>query len=69
MINTGNTLINYLDENTIIACNVINELSVNKFKNKLYTIRVSSNSYVGKEIKVQNGNVGPDTTARLFNII
>lgn len=51
------------------ACGVINENVVEKFKDQLYTIRVSQNSFVGSSTKIQKGERGPDTTMRLFNQI
>lgn len=67
VINTGKTLAGLLNQNIKVACCVINENAVPFFKDILYTVRVSKNSFVGKEVKVQSGNVGPDTTMRLFN--
>lgn len=40
-----------------------------RLDNYLYTVRVSSNSFVGSDIKKQTGNKGPDTTMRLFNML
>ena len=67
VINTGNTLLPILDDNMYVACCVINEKAVDKFSDKLYTVRISQNSFVGSNIKQQIGNKGPDTTMRLFN--
>lgn len=67
VINTGKTLLKVLDSNMLVACCVINEKAVPLFDEKLYTVRVSKNSFVGKNIKKQEGKVGPDTTMRLFN--
>lgn len=69
VINTGKSVLPLIDDNTIIACNVINEKAVEKFNDKLYAIRISSNSFVGQNVKCQIGNIGPDTTSRLFNLI
>ena len=33
----------------------------------LTSVRISTNSFVGIEVKAQKGNKGPDTTMRLFN--
>ena len=52
-----------------VACCVINEKSVPLFDGQLYAVRVSKNSFVGSDTKVQKGNHGPDTTMRLFNQI
>nr|WP_298053904.1 phosphoribosyltransferase [uncultured Lachnoanaerobaculum sp.] len=69
VINTGKTIEEMSGSDISIASCVINENAVEKFKDKLYTIRVSKNSYVGDNTKVQKGNRGPDTTMRLFNQI
>ena len=53
----------------LIASCVINEQAVSSFKNQLYTVRVSKNSFVGSNIKKQEGGKGPDTTMRLFNLL
>lgn len=67
VINTGKTVQELLDPNMKVACCVINEQAVPKFSDFLYTVRVSKNSYVGKNVKKQECKVGPDTTMRLFN--
>lgn len=67
VINTGKTLLEILDPDMKVACCVINEQAVLVFKDFLYTVRVSKNSFVGKNVKKQEGKVGPDTTMRLFN--
>lgn len=67
VINTGKTILNILTPNMLVACCVINEKAVSLFSKQLYTVRVSSNSFIGKDVKKQSGNVGPDTTMRLFN--
>lgn len=69
VINTGKTILDILTPDMLVACCVINEKAVPTFENQLYTVRVSKNSYVGKEVKKQTGNVGPDTTMRLFNLL
>lgn len=69
VINTGKTLQGLIDDDTAVACCVINEKAVPSFEKKLYTVRVSSNSYVGADVAKQVGAVGPDTTSRLFNLI
>lgn len=69
VINTGKTLLGILDPNAKVACCVINEKAVPLFEDFLYTARVSKNSFIGKNIKKQEGKVGPDTTMRLFNQI
>ena len=67
VINTGKTLLEILDPDMKVACCVINEQAVPVFDDFLYAVRVSKNSFVGKNVKKQKGKVGPDTTMRLFN--
>ena len=63
---TGKTLLEILDPDMKVACCVINEMALPMFENCLYTVRVSKNSYEGKNVKKQKGRIGPDTTMRLF---
>lgn len=67
VINTGKTIEKILSDDMLVACCVINEKAVSLFGDQLFTIRVSTNSFVGSNIKKQEGRVGPDTTMRLFN--
>lgn len=67
VINTGNTILKILEPDMKVACCVINEKAVSLLDDRLYTVRVSKNSFVGKNVKRQDGAVGPDTTMRLFN--
>ena len=69
VINTGKTIKKILEPDMVVACCVINEKAVEDFKDQLYTVRISQNSYVGCNVKKQAGTVGPDTTMRLFNLI
>lgn len=69
VINTGKTIRDIITPDMLVACCVINEKAVDLYNSQLYTVRISKNSYVGKDIKKQSGNVGPDTTLRLFNQI
>lgn len=69
VINTGRTIAGIIDDETKIACCVINEKAVPLFDKNLYTVRVSKNSFVGSNVAKQSGNKGPDTTMRLFNLI
>lgn len=69
VINTGKTIKKIIEPDMFVACCVINEQAVALFDSLLYTIRVSKNSFVGTNIMQQNGNVGPDTTMRLFNLL
>ena len=67
VINTGKTLQKICDQDMSVACCVINEKAVSLFENRLFTVRVSQNSFVGNNVLKQVGSVGPDTTMRLFN--
>lgn len=67
VINTGKTIERVLTEDMLVACCVINEKAIPLFDKQLYTIRTSKNSFVGSDVKKQEGKVGPDTTMRLFN--
>jgi hypothetical protein len=67
VINTGKTMVHLIDDDVKVACCVINDKAVPLFDDKLYTVRVSTNSFVGSAVKTQKGNKGPDTAMRLFN--
>ena len=67
VINTGKTISGILREDMLVACCVINEKAVPNFGKQLFTVRVSKNSFVGSNVKKQEGKNGPDTTMRLFN--
>ena len=69
VINTGRTIKEIITPDMNVACCVINENAVPLFDEQLYTIRVSKNSFVGANVKKQNGSQGPDTTMRLFNLL
>lgn len=69
VINTGKSIANIYNKEMKVACCVINENAVPLFDENLYTVRVSKNSFVGQNVKKQEGKVGPDTTMRLFNQI
>lgn len=69
VINTGRTISKIMDQNMVVACCVINQDAVSIFHDKLFTVRVSQNSFVGGHVSKQVGKVGPDTTMRLFNQI
>ena len=69
VINTGSTIKSVLEPDMLIASCVINEQAVPSFQRRLFTVRVSKNSFVGSKIKKQNGDKGPDTTMRLFNLL
>lgn len=69
VINTGKTMLDIMDPSMYVACCVINEKAIPLFEERLYTVRVSKNSFVGSNVQKQSGNKGPDTTMRLFNLI
>ncbi len=69
VINTGKTIKDIFKGDMFVACCVINENAISLFDEKLFTIRVSKNSFVGANVYKQSGTVGPDTTMRLFNIL
>ena len=69
VINTGKTILEIWDPYMYVACCVINEKAVPVFADRLYTARVSKNSFVGSDVQKQMGNKGPDTTMRLFNLL
>ncbi len=69
VINTGKTILEILEPDMAVACCVINEKAVPVFEDRLYTVRVSKNSFVGSEVVKQSGGRGPDTTLRLFNLL
>ncbi|MCM1233074.1 MAG: phosphoribosyltransferase [Ruminococcus flavefaciens] len=69
VINTGKTIQNIYEEDMFIACCVINENAISYFDEKLFTIRISKNSFVGNNVHRQSGKIGPDTTMRLFNLL
>lgn len=69
VINTGKTILDVMDPDMFVACCVINEKAVDYFEDRLYTVRISKNSFIGSDVQQQVGNKGPDTTMRLFNLI
>lgn len=69
VINTGKTIRKILTPDMFVACCVINESAVPLFEKQLYTVRVSANYFVGSAVRKQAGDVGPDTTMRLFNLL
>ena len=78
VINNGNTIFKAIEKlqeqniriNIFIATNVINKESLIKFCSfNLVAVRSSSNKFTGANVKKQIGNLGPDTSNRLFNFI
>jgi len=78
VINTGNSILKIISKllnknpliEVIIAANVIQRNALSKFSRfKLYAVRISDNSFIGKNQAIQHGNSGPDTADRLFNFI
>lgn len=67
VVNTGTTIKKILKPGMLIACCVANEATAVEFSDVLFSARISTNSYVGANVKRQSGKVGPDTTMRLFN--
>ena len=78
VINTGASvlkMISVLEERNphiriIIAANVIQKAAIELLKNyKIFAVRISNNSFVGRNQSFQSGGFGPDTADRLFNIL
>ena len=78
VINTGKSIENIMDKlrknnpkvEIVLVTNVIQRNTVERFKEYLLlAVRVSDNSFVGKNQATQKGNSGPDTADRLFNLI
>ena len=78
VINTGKSILRLIQElrskapnvDIIIAANVIQEDAIKLLSDfKVFTVRTSSNSFVGKNQAKQTGKTGPDTADRLFNLI
>ncbi len=78
VIHTGKSILNIIAQlkeqnanaNIIIAANVIQEHALPLFDEyKVFAVRYSTNSFVGKKQSMQVGNTGPDTADRLFNLI
>ncbi|MDE7431915.1 MAG: hypothetical protein K2N34_08375 [Lachnospiraceae bacterium] len=78
VINTGKSILEIIgtikenkpDVEIIIASNVIQQKTLALFrKYKVFAVRVSENSFVGKRQAKQAGDTGPDTADRLFNLI
>lgn len=69
VVNTGNSLRGVFEPGMLIACCVANRKAVERFGESLHAARISDNSYVGANVRTQIGDIGPDTTMRLFNQI
>lgn len=78
VINTGKSIMKIIENlryknpgvDIIIATNVIQEDAINLFEGlKVFAVRASSNSFVGRNQAKQIGKTGPDTADRLFNMI
>lgn len=78
VINTGKSMISLAERilsnnpkteifivTNVIQCNALKILS----DYKIFAVRVSDNSYIGKKQSLQIGGEGPDTADRLFNYI
>ena len=78
VINTGKSILKLIEllkkqsphVEIYIATNVIQRKALELFSNnKIYSVRVSDNSFIGKNQAKQIGKTGPDTADRLFNLI
>ncbi len=78
VINTGKSIVKIIDVvkeqipeiDIYIASNVIQKDALQLFSDiKIYAVRVSENSFVGKNQAKQVGKTGPDTADRLYNLI
>lgn len=78
VINTGKSIKAMIDllkndnpsREIVIASNVIQQSAIELLSDyKVFVVRSSTNSFVGKRQAVQIGNNGPDTADRLYNII
>ena len=78
VINTGKSVLDMIDKlkqrnpeiEIVIVSNVIQEDAVNLLQGyKVFAIRTSANSFVGRRQSTQNNGKGPDTADRLFNYI
>lgn len=78
VINTGKSIKDIIsqllesdpDREIVIASNVIQQAAIELLADyKVFVVRVSSNSFVGKRQAKQTGKTGPDTADRLYNII
>ena len=78
VINTGKSIDIIIDKlrernpkvEIVLVTNVIQRKAIERFKDFLLcAVRVSDNSFVGKNQATQKGNSGPDTADRLFNLI
>lgn len=78
VINTGKSIEAIIDKlrehnpkvEIILVTNVIQRKAVERFKDYLlFAVRVSDNSFIGKNQAIQKENSGPDTADRLFNLI
>lgn len=70
VINTGNTIKPYINDPDIyFASCVTNEKALNLIGDKLFTIRISKNTFEGSTSLIQKDGKGPDTTLRLFNLL
>ncbi|MDE6833316.1 MAG: AAA family ATPase [Ruminococcus sp.] len=78
VINTGKSVIEIIrriksnspETEIFIATNVIQEKAIELLKEyKIFTVRISANSFVGSRQSEQKNGKGPDTADRLFNYI
>lgn len=69
VIHTGKTIRKILQPDMFVASCVTQADAAAEFDHQLYTVRISHNAFTGSDIRVQQGDRGPDTTLRLFNRI
>lgn len=78
VINSGKSIHKMISEmkaenptvDIIIATNVIQKDTLSMFEEyKVFAVRISENSFVGRNQAKQIGKTGPDTADRLFNLI
>jgi len=72
--NTGRSLMDFagrLDGKQIVVATLVTQRKTLSCLSEypVYTCRVSDNSYRGAHCTVQRGDVGPDTSERLFNLL
>lgn len=73
VVNSGNGMLKAIESlkdissQVIVMTNVLCHKATDKFKAmETYAVRISKNSFKGSDVKVQNGDKGPDTGDRLF---
>ena len=76
VINSGKSMLeiihqiekNYSDANITVVAGVINENALPLFESyNFIAVRISKNKFTGSNVRIQSGDIGPDTADRLFN--